>query len=127
MDRFSPLELSNLVREFKRNGNIVPLENAKQFLSDLDKQVTKTQPTILEKYEKLNRDNYFVVNWKRKLDQRTEAVEKLRLTDPVSYAKEMKEITTEQKALVERIRSIKVEKQILEKSMISEVKKTISK
>ncbi|PEK79829.1 hypothetical protein CN594_24510 [Bacillus toyonensis] len=123
LDRFSPLELSNLVREFKQNGNVVPLERAKQFLSDLDKQTIKTQPTILEKYEKLNRDNYFVVNWKRKLDQRTEAVEKLRLTDPVSYAKEMKEITTEQKALVERIRTIKVEKQILEKSMISEVKK----
>ncbi|EOP32265.1 MobQ family relaxase [Bacillus cereus] len=123
LDKFNPLELSKLVKEFKQNGNIVPLENVKQFLSDLDKQVIKTQPTILEKYEKLNRDNYFVVNWKRKLDERTEAAEKIRLTNPVSYAKEMKEITTEQKALVERLRTIKVEKQILEKSMVSEVRK----
>ena len=115
-------EVDKLVQEYRRSGHVIPLEKAKEYLVQKEQPKPFKERSLLEQFEKLRKDNQFIVNWKRSLDKKELAAEDLSIINPSEYMKVMADIHKQREALAERLKQVKTNVNILEKAMIAQVK-----
>jgi len=115
-------EVDKLVQEFRTSGNVIPLEDARDYLDKMDQPKSFKEMSLVDQYDKFRKDNQFVVNWKNSLDRKEFEVEKIRTSNPVEYIKVKEDIAQQRVALAERLKHIKTSMNVLEKAMVVRVK-----
>ena len=119
---FPIVEVDKLVQEFRASGNVIPLQDAKDYLNKLDNPKPFKEMSLVDQYDKFKKDNQFVVNWKRSLDRKENEADKIRTSNPAEYAKAKEDIERQRAALAERLKHVKTSMNVLEKAMVVKVK-----
>ena len=127
LNDFHVLEVDKLVQEFRTSGNVIPLDNAREYLNKIDNPKPFKEMSLVGQYDKFKKDNQFVVNWKRSLDRKENEADKIRSSNPVEYAKAKEDIAQQRAALAERLKHIKTSMNVLEKAMVVKVKEQYPK
>ncbi|MDQ0418721.1 hypothetical protein J2Z48_002925 [Croceifilum oryzae] len=120
---YKPLEVHLLVNEYRRTGVIVPVDQIESFLKDRTESEKASPVPVLEQYQKLLKDNRFLVNWIRKLNRHEQELASIKVSDPKEFARGMSEITKERGVIVERMKKLKTTLSVVEKAMIEEIRK----
>lgn len=122
LNDFSVYQVDKLLQEYKKTGNIIFLDNAHEYLSEINQPKPQKELSVLEQYDKFRRDNQFVVNWMRSLDKKEIVAEEIRNTNPDEYTKLKAEIDKQRLAAAERLKHVKTSLNVLEKAVITKVK-----
>jgi hypothetical protein len=109
-----------LLEEARSTGDTVPVDQVDNFLAKAKKTSTESY-TLAQQWEKLQKDQRFLINWKRKLDRlENEAITRLKI-DPKEAASQLKKIDDERKVIAERMKKLKTSMHVLEKAMRQEI------
>ncbi|MED4587858.1 MobQ family relaxase [Priestia flexa] len=119
----NPVEVDKLVQEFKTKGNIIPLDNAREFLDKSSFESKKGELSLVDQYDKLRKDNQFVINWHNSVKRKELELVQIKDTNPKEYQEKMNEFAQQKVQIAERFKKVKTSLSIVEKSMINEVKK----
>lgn len=121
--KYDPIEIHRLVDHHNKTGLVVPINQIEAFLKDRRQPEKEKTVPVIEQYQKLVKDNRFLINWQRKLKEREKEVTPIKISDPKTFAKTMGEITKERRIIAERLKKLKTTLSIVDKLMIEEAKK----